>query len=407
MPKIVRPLSVSQVKNAKPKDKLYKLSDGGGLALWVLPSGGKSWRLTYTRPDDNKQDTMTLGLYPDFSLADARDWRDQIKAKLARGINPKAEQPVELDTAYQFRNRLYDWHKRWATEGGKDGTGKNPKYAAQVMAALEANILPHFIDRDVRTITTAEVVAVLRQMEDKGVLEYLRRTKSSLGLFFDYLVADGTIPINPTKVIGRQVFKRAQERHFSALPYTDLPLLIERLETSPEIGLRAKLLIYWQLLSMTRPSEAAGTAIAEIDLDRGLWEIPLQRMKTRAHIVPLSSALLRIYHEARPLSVNGVYLFEGRGYLKPIGVDTARIKLHAANINSSGHGLRSLARTYLREVHHIPHDVGEMLLSHTIGDRTNRAYNRAELLEERRHYLELWGQDVMALRDKFSQIKQA
>lgn len=71
MPKIVRPLSVSQVKNAKPKDKLYKLSDGGGLALWVLPSGGKSWRLTYTRPDDNKQDTMTLGLYPDFSLADA------------------------------------------------------------------------------------------------------------------------------------------------------------------------------------------------------------------------------------------------------------------------------------------------------------------------------------------------
>ena len=170
MPKIVRPLSVSQVKNAKPKDKLYKLSDGGGLALWVLPSGGKSWRLTYTRPDDNKQDTMTLGLYPDFSLADARDWRDQIKAKLARGINPKAEQPVELDTAYQFQHRLYDWHHRWAIEGGKDGSGKNPKYAAQVMAALEANILPHFIDRDVRTITTAEVVSVLRQMEDKGVL---------------------------------------------------------------------------------------------------------------------------------------------------------------------------------------------------------------------------------------------
>ena len=105
MPKIVTPLTLGQVKSARPKEKLYKLPDGSGLALWVLPSGGKSWRLTYTRAEDGKQDTLTLGLYPDFSLADARDWRREIRAKLARGENPKRISN-DFGAKYRFENRL-------------------------------------------------------------------------------------------------------------------------------------------------------------------------------------------------------------------------------------------------------------------------------------------------------------
>lgn len=401
MPKIVKPLSLGEVKAARPKDKLYKLPDGGGLALWVLPSGGKSWRITFTRPEDGRQDTLTLGLYPQFSLADARDWRAEVRAKLARGENPKAVSN-DFGAQYRFENRLAEWHERWRRQGGKEGSGKSAKYAAQVLSALQDNVLPDFMGRDVRTVTTAEIVECLRKMEGRGVLEYLRRTKTSLGLFFDFLVADGTVSANPVRIIGAQVFDRPKERHFAALRPADLPLLVEKLETARGVSLRAWLLIYWQLLSMTRPSQAAGARLAEIDLARGVWEIPLERMKTRPHVVPLSSALRQIYAEALEINVKGVYLFEGKGFVQPMHAETARLNLRGKmGLETTAHGLRALARTYLREQYRIPRDVGELLLSHGVGDKTEQAYSRLELLEERLSFLEMWGNDVMALREKW------
>lgn len=308
MPKVVTPLTLGQIKSAKPAEKIYKLADGGGLALWILPSGKKSWQFTYRRPSDGKTDTMTLGFFPEFTLTEAREWRESIRAKLVRGEDPKAISN-DFPAAYRFENRLSEWHERWSTAGGKFGTGKEPRYAAQVLAALEYNVLPTFKGRDVRTIKTAEIVAVLRGMEKRGVLEYLRRTKSSLKLFFDYLVADGTVDFNPVAIIGQQVFRKPREQHFDALKPDDLPMLIEKLETTKGASPRTRLLAYWQLLSMTRPSEAAGTRIVEIDLEKGIWTIPLERMKRREHIVPLSSALRQIYHEALEMNVNGGRVF--------------------------------------------------------------------------------------------------
>lgn len=401
MPKIVTPLTLGQVKSARPKDKLYKLADGGGLSLWVLPSGGKSWRMTYKRPTDNKSDTLVLGLYPEFSLADARTWRDEIRAKLARGIDPKAGL-VDLGAKYRFENRLAEWHERWRVDGGKMGKGKNDKYAEQVLSALELNVLPKFRGKDVRQITTADIVDCLRDMEKRGVLEYLRRVKSSLGLMFDYLVADGTIASNPVRIIGQQVFKKPREQHFDALTPDQLPLLVERLETTRNLSERAKLLIYWQLLSMTRPGETAQVPLSEIDVVRGVWEIPLARMKTRPHIVPLTSALRQIYDEAMAINVKGVYLFEGRGYHRPMCVETARTNLQKKlKLPTTGHGLRTLATTYLREKYKIPKEIRDLLLSHHDEDKTDRAYDRAMFLDDRREVLERWGNEIMALREKY------
>ena len=215
-------------------------------------------------------------------------------------------------------------------------------------------------------------------------------------------MADGTISINPVTVISTQVFQAAKERHFDALTPDQLPLLIERLETTQGVSLRSRLLIYWQLLTMTRPNEAAHTRIAEIQLDTAQWTIPLERMKTREHVVALPPALWALYDEIMALNVNGVYLFEGQGFVKPVDVETARINLRSKmKLPTTAHGLRALARTYLREKYKIPHDVGELLLSHTLGNKTQRAYNRFELLDERRHFLTLLGDDVMALREKF------
>ncbi len=398
MPKIVKPLTLGQVKAAQPREKVYKLSDGGGLSLWVLPGGGKSWRISYKRPADGKSDTLTLGLYPDFSLIQARQWRDEIRAKLARGIDPKAAF-VDVGGRFRFENRWGEWFERWRADGGKLGEGKSDKYANQVLAALELNVLPVFRGRDVRDITTADVVVCLRKMEERGVLEYLKRVKSSLGLLFDYLVADGTVAANPVRIIGRQVFKRPRERHFAALSPDDLPLLVSRLE-SDDVSYRARLLIYWQLLSMTRPSEAAQVPLAEIDLLRGVWEIPLQRMKTRPHLVALSSALRQIYDEVLAANAGGVWLFEGLNH-RPMSRETARLNLRKLGLPTTGHGLRTLATTYLREVHQIPREIRDLLLSHHEASRTDRAYDRSEFLEQRRSALELWGRDVLALRERY------
>jgi integrase len=399
MPKIVTPLTLAQVKAARAKDKIYKLPDGGGLALWVLPSGRKSWRMQCRY--DGKSDTLTLGLYPEYSLADARAWREEILQKIREGKNPKILSD-DVSARYRFENCLVEWFERWVRGGGKVGKGKSERYAKNVLSALELNIVPVFKGRDIRTIKTAEIVDVLRKMEQRGVLEYLRRVKGSLNLMFDYYVASGVIESNPVAVIGKQVFDRPQERHFAALSPKDLPLLIEKIETTDGIGERARLLIYWQLLSMTRPSEAVGTMLSELDLSRAIWEIPIERMKTRAHIVPLSSALLQIYREAMKLNVNGIYLFEGAGYKKHLDRETVRLKLRRKmGLDTTAHGLRSLARTYLREVHKIRRDVGELLLSHGIADKTERAYDRSELIDERREALELWGNDVMNLRKKY------
>ncbi|WP_373746213.1 tyrosine-type recombinase/integrase [Neisseria dentiae] len=401
MPKIVTPLTLAQVKAARARDKIYKLPDGGGLALWVLPSGKKSWRMQFRRPHDGRADTLTLGLFPKFGLADARAWRDEVLKKIQNGQNPKLVSD-DVSARYRFENCLAEWFERWSRGGGKTGSGKSEKYARQVLAALELNAMPVFKGRDIRTIKTAEIVDMLRAMERRGVLEYLRRVKGNLNLMFDYHVAAGLLDSNPVAVIGKQVFDRPKERHFAALSPDDLPLLIERLETADGIGDRARLLVYWQLLSMTRPSEAAGAMLSEIDLARGVWEIPIERMKTRPHIVPLSSALLQIYEEAMKINVNGIYLFEGAGYTKPLDRETVRLKLrNKMKLETTAHGLRSLARTYLREKHKIRRDVGELLLSHGIADKTERAYDRSELLEERREALELWGRDVMDLRKKY------
>lgn len=400
MPKIVTPLSLSQIKTAKPKEKVYKLPDGGGLALWILPSGSKSWRLQYRRPD-GKMNTLTLGLFPRFGLADARAWRKEMLEKIRNGTDPKAIS-ADVGAEFRFENCLVLWFEKWKKSGGKQGMGKNPRYAGQVLSALELNVLPFFKGKDIRSIKTADIVAVLRKMEERGALEYLRRVKGALGLMFDYFVADGSITINPVSVIGKQVFDRPPERHFDTLRFDELPLLVEKLETSKGIGERARLLIYWQLLSMTRPSEAAGTRLDEINLKAGTWEIPIERMKTRPHVVPLSSALTRIYFEALRLNVNGVFLFEGSGFTKSLSSETVRLKLRTKmGLDTTAHGLRSLARTYLREVYKVRRDVGELLLSHGITDKTERAYDRSELLEERREMLENLGRDVMALREKY------
>lgn len=390
MPKIVTPLTASQVKNAKPRDKIYSLSDGGGLALWVLVSGSKSWRIQYVRPEDKKMDTLVLGNFPDFSLADARAWRDEVRAMLARGINPK--QAKELDKDYCFYDCFVEWHTRWKVQ-------RQAKYATQVFNAVVANLDNSLLYADVRTVKAKQIVDSLRGMESRGVLEYLRRVRYSLNMFFDYLVSCGKVEFNPCRIIASSVFDTPAERHFDALQVHEFSLFIETIEKS-NIKINTKLAIYWQFLTMTRPNETINARFCELDLQAGLWVIPMGRMKKRReHVVPLIPPLLDLLAEIKAVNVRGVYLFEGLGFDKPISVDTPRSALRKMGLKTTAHGLRALARSYLREKYHIREDVGEALLSHSRGDKTNRAYDRTLLLQERAEMLNHLAKDFVRVRE--------
>lgn len=373
MARIVTPLSFARIKAAKPKEKLYKLSDGGGLSLWVYPTGKKRWAFKYR--ENGKQKNAYLGEYPTYSLSDAREWRENLRGRLERG------EPVIIDTAkdrrYLFDAIYREWYERWAPT-------RSQKYAKQVKAAIDLNVLSFFTGKDIRNIRPVDIVEALRGMEERGVLEYLRRTKSSLSLMFGYAVDSGLIDFNPVKAIGEQAFLKPKKRHFEALNPEQLPMLIKGLY-DPQIGLISRLAIYWQFLTMTRPIEAVSAKWENIDLDKKRWAIPAEVMKKdRPHMVPLSSLALTILSLLKQINRGGIYLFEGRDPSKHLNRETPRVLLRRIGIPSTAHGLRSLGATTLEEAG-FPEPIIKAALSHAKGDgdQSTPAYLRSTFYNDR------------------------
>ena len=194
----------------------------------------------------------------------------------------------------------------------------------------------------------------------------------------------------------------------AALSPTELPRLIDFLEQRGEfanfsgrlkIHPVTRLSIYWLLLTMTRIQETALMEWSELDSD--VWHIPAERKKERRpHDVPLSSAMRWVLEQARELNINGRYVFESANFQSHINKESPRMAMQRAGLKTTAHGLRSLARTYLREVLKVDNDVAEKLLAHSLGTKTQTAYNRAELWAERKDALERWGDDILKLVHK-------
>ncbi len=383
---IVTPLTFARIKAAKPKEKLYKLSDGAGLSLWVYPSGRMVWAFKYR--EDGKQKTEYLGEYPIFSLLQAREWREKLRARMANGlpvvdIKPNNEQ-------FLFTSVYQAWFERWAPQK------KAVRYTVQVKAAIDRNVLPILGHRDVRTIKPFDVVQSLRAMEERGALEYLKRVKSSLKLLFGYAVSSGLIDFNPVTSIDSQAFKKAEKGHFAALTPAQLPDLVAALDLANTDN-TTRLAIFWQLLTMTRPIETVSARWADIDLEARSWTIPAEVMKkSRPHVVPLCSALVALLPRIRNINVSGEFLFEGMDYTSHLDREAPRMALRRAGLPTTAHGLRALAGTILEEAGY-PEPVIHAALSHSKGkgDLTAAAYMRSTFYEERQKMMEYLGAEVM------------
>jgi integrase len=391
-------LTDTAVRNTKPKAKPYKLFDGGGLYLLVQPSGARWWRYKYRRTD-GKENTLSLGTYPDTSLRDAREKLAEARKQRAVGIDPSAaRQAAKAAGAERAANSFETVAREWYAKQAKKWAAST---AEKTMARLEDGLFPWIGARPVADITTQEVLRALRRVEVRTV-DTAHRTRQDAERVFRYAIQTGRADKNPATELKGALEPRAKN-HFASITdpakVGELLRAIHGYNGQPTTAAALKL----APLLFVRPGELQAMEWAEVDLDKAEWNIPAERMKMRApHLVPLSSQAVAILRELHPLTKRGALVFPGLSNAgRPISENTinaALRRLGYSNKEMTAHGFRAMARTLLDEVLHFRPDYIEQQLAHKTRDPLGRAYNRTAHLAERRKMMQAWAEYLDTLR---------
>ncbi|MPW28421.1 tyrosine-type recombinase/integrase [Agarivorans sp. B2Z047] len=390
---MAKKLTVKEVQTAKGKAGVYRLSDGGNLYLCVRPGGTKSWQFRYKRPAQEKVTYLSFGTYPDVSLAEARDKALQARKLVSEGIDPqlvKAERKAQViaEQCASFSRVAVLW------KDSKVGSLKE-KTLHDNWRKLELYAFPKLGSIPVSKLTAPMAIAAPKPTEQKGLYETVKRTAQLMNEIMNFAVNSGLIHSNPLVGI-REVFRRHKVIHMKALKPEELHELIKTVATA-NMHRVTRFLIEWQLHTMTRPSEASGARWAEIDVERGIWVIPAERMKMkREHIIPLTQQTLSILEALRPFSGHREYVFPSpRNPRKPVDSETANKALGRMGFKdrTTAHGLRALASTTLNE-QRFDADVIEAALAHADKDKIRSAYNRTDYLESRKKMMDWWSRHI-------------
>lgn len=393
MARTTSPLTDTQIKNAKPRAREYNLSDGGGLALRVKPNGTKLWLLNYPRPYTDKRTNMSLGVYPAVTLAEAREKRDAARKLLIKNIDPREERDEERSkqtfaqktTLQHVAEAWYDIKKREVT----------PSYAEDIWRSFEMHVFPSMGKSPIHTVTAPMAIDALKPVAAKGSLETVRRVCQRLNEMMVWAVNTGVIQHNPLAGMSK-AFHAPGKRNLPTLKPDQLPDLLQSIQRA-NLRTTTRCLILWQLHTMVRPSEAAGTRWEEIDEQACQWLIPAERMKKkRAHVVPLTSQALALLEQMRPISSRSDYVFPSDRVLsRPTNPQTANMAIKRMGYHGQlvAHGLRALASTTLNEAAFDP-DVIEVALAHAEANQVRSAYNRAQYLERRKVMMQWWSDHI-------------
>ncbi|MGC0837983.1 integrase domain-containing protein [Pantoea agglomerans] len=393
MARITRPLTNNEILKAKPQEKDFTLHDGDGLFLLVKTSGKKLWRFRYQRPESSSRTNLSLGSYPALTLAVARQMRDQYLTLLAQGVDPQKQQEevseqrqIELDSIFSVVAG------RWFLLKSKSVT---EDYAKDIWRSLEKDIFPSIGEIPVQTLKARTIIEALEPIRARGALETVRRLVQRINEIMIYAVNTGLIDANPASGVG-MAFEKPKKQHMPTLRPEELPKLMRTLSMS-NLSVSTRCLIEWQLLTLVRPSEAAGTRWVEIDIESKFWTIPAERMKAkREHIVPLSSQALDILEIMKPISSHREHVFPSRNDPKqPMNSQTANAAIKRIGYGGKlvAHGLRSIASTAMNEAGINP-DVIEAALAHCDKNEVRKAYNRSTYLLQRIELMDWWGKFV-------------
>lgn len=394
MARQTRPLTATEVKNAKAADKAIVLYDGSGLELQITSSGSKLWRFRYYKPHSQKRAMMSFGSYPVVTLADTRVLRENARSLLAKYIDPLEEQRASQEKTRRTRENTFksvatNWYEL------KKAAGLKPHTLQDIWNSLNRYVFPHIGEIGIDELTAQQVIAALEPCRAGGKLETVKRMTQRINEVVDYAMNAGLIVANPVARV-RRAFPRPVVRHRPSLSPEQLPELMRALSVA-SIRLQTRCLIEWQLLTMCRPSEASGARWSELDMKAREWRIPEGRMKMqRQHIIPLSEQAMRLLEVMKPISQHGEFIFPALGHpKKPMNSQTANMELKRMGFKGLlvAHGMRAIASTTLNEAGFSP-DVIESALAHMDTNEVRRAYNRANYLEQRRQMMVWWGNYV-------------
>jgi len=386
-------LTNTEVKQAKPKDKVYKLSDGGGLQLRVKTNGTKSWLLDYFKPFTKKRTSLGLGAYPEVSLAEARKKRVAARELLAKDIDPKEHKDDKhREQVLAATNTLKSVAESWFAIK-KTTIAENT--AKSLWRKFENHVFPKLGHRPIDKILAPEAIEALKPLAAKGNLETTGKIIGHLNNIMTHAVNTGILHHNPLSGI-RSAFQTPKVTNMATIKPNELGQLMKDISYA-SIKLVTRCLIEWQLHTMTRPSESAKAEWSEINFENKLWVIPAERMKMRLeHKVPLTDQTLEILERLKPLSGDRKHLFPSySNHHTHCNTESANKALSRMGYKNRlvAHGLRSLASTTLNELGHDP-DVIEAALSHVDKNEVRRTYNRAEYIERRRVLMCWWSQHI-------------
>lgn len=388
MPRTVKALTHSEIANLKPKNVIYDVTDSKNLTVRIMKSGEKYFYFRYNRPHSKRRNNISLGQFPYLSLQQARKKRDELQGVLLSGLDPaiylqelEARERNAVENTFQ---RLAErWHEKKQKEVDAVALERNYRRLKRVLYPAFANvpidkIAPYAVMDEIKKHYSTEWHAIKQLITS---INQIMRMALNLGL----------IEFNRCQNL-LQMFTKPEGKNLPAVHFSEVPKLLADVQALKPCPL-AYSLLQFQMLTMTRPTEARKAKWEEIDQDGKMWHIPAERMKTRKpHSVPLTAQALQVLEHLRPLTGNSPYIFNGkRNNDQPVNRDCVNELFRKAGYKGEhvAHGFRTTASTMMNEKL-LNETVIEMNLAHSVGNAVSRVYNRAEYIEERRKTLEIW-----------------
>lgn len=397
------PLTDLEIRNASPRDKQYKLTDGAGLYLLVKPNGSKYWRLKYRVL--GKEKTLALGVYPDVKGPEARKAAQSAKDRLKAGADPSRERKQDkrrkvLEQAQSFKAVALAWHKKAA---GKWST----THAERVLDTLERLVFPQIGELPIAELETADILAVVKGIDDDGSREQAARVLQRFKAIYRYAIQHGlcardvAVSIDP-----KESLSDAHVRHRPSIPREELPEFYRRLNAYDGSAITLYALRFC-LLTFVRPGELRGARWSEFELEEKLWRIPAERMKMKSeHLVPLSRQAIQLLEELHPITGNGELLFPGeRKHWQSISENTLTGALNRMGYKgrATAHGFRATASSTLNE-QGFNRDAVERQLAHIERNKVRGAYTyHAEYMDDRRKMMQWWS-DYLERQEKQNNV---
>lgn len=380
-------LTEMQLRNAKPKEKPYKLTDSNGLYLEVRPNGSKLWRYRYRI--GGKENLYAVGDYPAVSLAEARAEREAARKLVKQGIHPAHQRQIEtLRRSVESESTFQAVAETWIKE---NTTHWSENYRRQIDQRLRGDAFPRIGVLPIRSITPAHVKDVLKRVEKRGSPASAKLLKTWIGGVFRYAAGELLVETDPTWPL-RNTIKAPKTQHIAHLEAKEIPAFLKALEgVQAELATKIAAKLLW--LTVVRTIELRSAEWCEFDLEAALWTVPAERMKMReTHVVPLSAQAVELLKTLQPLTGRGRYVFPGRkDREQPLTHEAIRDVFNRAGYAGkfTPHGVRSTFSTYFNEAG-VDHELIELTLAHAERNKVRGAYNHAKKLEPRRRLLQDW-----------------